>query len=601
MCLNILTVNELIYGFNDFRTDVLLDTPENMSPTLYRILLEIGEPSKVSAFDLSSITSVVGVDFNIERFHNIQSSCALDTLSTEINFEAMILNSASFHLSESFKDSAFTASSTSLLFCFKSLTKLIHALSTVEIEQVSIDKYVTQLLPLTTDVTCSYVNDLIVSSCSSLYKKPFEDYPLNALLCDSILTKTVQLYYHVLHECFDQSKTNVSSQCAILMVLLNFWEKLIQSNICNDVIQKLDAKIGENIVFSFINSYLPQTYCLKIIKVYNKIKESMKLTSTKRINDSKIIIFEQFMAKCNLLFNSWLKHALYGPNIVVISAKERNVPDNRPICGYIKSEMNASEDLDKGVCIVKLFFENQFNEEEQEEVIPCKIDILTTLFEIGSKFFLSHRNRTPINSFMEMLLQMIKDNNVGCKMLYHKLFKWILIAKSSIIFDLTHKGKLSTIFVENISTILVQTMAIISSMPGSNVPSQNIYDECVVMLNDLCEVENIIDEEETTQEESDDDMHSYSLCTFVSTQRDFVNQHWYYCYTCKMTDGIGVCSVCAQICHKNHDISYAKYGNFFCDCGAKEDGSCLALNKYNGNNTSKNSNKFSKKPHRQVR
>lgn len=44
-----------------------------------------------------------------------------------------------------------------------------------------------------------------------------------------------------------------------------------------------------------------------------------------------------------------------------------------------------------------------------------------------------------------------------------------------------------------------------------------------------------------------------------------------------MLDGVGVCSVCARVCHRGHDLSYAKYGNFFCDCGAKEDGSCQAL------------------------
>lgn len=44
-----------------------------------------------------------------------------------------------------------------------------------------------------------------------------------------------------------------------------------------------------------------------------------------------------------------------------------------------------------------------------------------------------------------------------------------------------------------------------------------------------------------------------------------------------MLDGVGVCSICARVCHKGHDVSYAKYGNFFCDCGAKEDGSCQAL------------------------
>jgi len=38
---------------------------------------------------------------------------------------------------------------------------------------------------------------------------------------------------------------------------------------------------------------------------------------------------------------------------------------------------------------------------------------------------------------------------------------------------------------------------------------------------------------------------------------------------------VGVCTVCAKVCHKDHDISYAKCGSFFCDCGAKEDGSCI--------------------------
>jgi len=46
---------------------------------------------------------------------------------------------------------------------------------------------------------------------------------------------------------------------------------------------------------------------------------------------------------------------------------------------------------------------------------------------------------------------------------------------------------------------------------------------------------------------------------------------------CRMVDGVGVCSVCAKVCHRDHDVTYAKFGSFFCDCGAKEDGSCQAL------------------------
>lgn len=46
-----------------------------------------------------------------------------------------------------------------------------------------------------------------------------------------------------------------------------------------------------------------------------------------------------------------------------------------------------------------------------------------------------------------------------------------------------------------------------------------------------------------------------------------------------MVDGVGVCSVCAPVCHAGHDVTYSKHGSFFCDCGAKEDGTCLALHK----------------------
>ena len=80
---------------------------------------------------------------------------------------------------------------------------------------------------------------------------------------------------------------------------------------------------------------------------------------------------------------------------------------------------------------------------------------------------------------------------------------------------------------------------------------------------------------------------SFTILNFVNCdQRD--NTHFlqidimylgyrYHCHTCKMVDGMGVCTVCAKVCHKDHELSYAKYGSFFCDCGAKEDGSCQVM------------------------
>jgi E3 ubiquitin-protein ligase UBR4 len=31
---------------------------------------------------------------------------------------------------------------------------------------------------------------------------------------------------------------------------------------------------------------------------------------------------------------------------------------------------------------------------------------------------------------------------------------------------------------------------------------------------------------------------------------------------------LGCCSVCARVCHKDHEVSYSRHSRFFCDCGA---------------------------------
>lgn len=85
------------------------------------------------------------------------------------------------------------------------------------------------------------------------------------------------------------------------------------------------------------------------------------------------------------------------------------------------------------------------------------------------------------------------------------------------------------------------------------------------------------DDDESLVDDSDDESLCNKLCTFTLTQQDFVNQHWYHCHTCNMVDRVGVCSVCAKVCHRDHDLSYAKYGAFFCDCAGRENSTCMAL------------------------
>ncbi|RWS29818.1 E3 ubiquitin-protein ligase UBR4-like protein, partial [Leptotrombidium deliense] len=111
-----------------------------------------------------------------------------------------------------------------------------------------------------------------------------------------------------------------------------------------------------------------------------------------------------------------------------------------------------------------------------------------------------------------------------------------------------------------------------ASSPDMELGTSTAVDIDSDWVDDICQ-----DEDESAGEESDEDSFCNKLCTFTVTQKEFMNQHWYHCHTCKMVDGVGVCTVCARVCHKDHDVTYAKYGSFFCDCGAKTDGTCFAL------------------------
>ena len=59
-----------------------------------------------------------------------------------------------------------------------------------------------------------------------------------------------------------------------------------------------------------------------------------------------------------------------------------------------------------------------------------------------------------------------------------------------------------------------------------------------------------------------------TACTYDASGNRFVDQHWYFCYTCGLTNAKGMCSVCARVCHAGHDIVYSRKSRFFCDCGA---------------------------------
>ncbi|XP_060191553.1 auxin transport protein BIG isoform X1 [Lycium barbarum] len=78
------------------------------------------------------------------------------------------------------------------------------------------------------------------------------------------------------------------------------------------------------------------------------------------------------------------------------------------------------------------------------------------------------------------------------------------------------------------------------------------------------------------------------VCTFTSSGSNFMEQHWYFCYTCDLTVSKGCCSVCAKVCHRGHRVVYSRSSRFFCDCGAGgvrgTSCQCLKPRKFAGSN-----------------
>ena len=97
-------------------------------------------------------------------------------------------------------------------------------------------------------------------------------------------------------------------------------------------------------------------------------------------------------------------------------------------------------------------------------------------------------------------------------------------------------------------------------------------------------------ESQDSSDSDPEDDDNEDICTFTQTGTSFRKQHWYYCHTCDFEDNAGVCSVCVKTCHSNHDVSYAKYSRFFCDCGAKGEKSCQALTEKSDSDNNKSDN-----------
>ncbi|XP_076674868.1 E3 ubiquitin-protein ligase-like protein poe isoform X2 [Andrena cerasifolii] len=212
-----------------------------------------------------------------------------------------------------------------------------------------------------------------------------------------------------------------------------------------------------------------------------------------------------------------------------------------------------------------------------QALIPLAYHILSPAIE-GNGF-------SELMSVMSTLADASSEK--GHSLLFKAAIEWVELCKEQLMNrDLRNLDKPLS-FVEAGCCILNYIADVVSAVCPRSMNAQDRATsppwEGATPINDVNDsdwVDEIPHEDEdSAAEDSDEDSLCNKLCTFTITQKEFMNQHWYHCHTCNMVDGVGVCTVCARVCHRGHDVTYAKYGNFFCDCGAKDDGSCQALTK----------------------
>ncbi|CAM4878013.1 unnamed protein product [Rotaria socialis] len=231
------------------------------------------------------------------------------------------------------------------------------------------------------------------------------------------------------------------------------------------------------------------------------------------------------------------------------------------------------------------------------------LSILSVLIQLGNELLKSNKSALGFSQIIQLLVILAgHGSGNGHTYLFQATAIWLEFCADAL-----------TDTNENSTSALVSSLSTTSSVEPLNLLHFNILEASVHLLTYINDIlialkqistnesaslkspvkgDEIDDEDDDSQDDEDiinDQKKNFlsstnqteydpnKLCTYTTTKREYANQHWYHCHTCKMIDRVGICQICANVCHKDHDISYAKYGSFFCDCGAKEDGSCQAL------------------------
>ncbi|XP_028980055.2 E3 ubiquitin-protein ligase UBR4 isoform X4 [Esox lucius] len=422
-------------------------------------------------------------------------------------------------------------------------------------EELNPPQVVRSLLPLLLESSTESVAEICSTSLERILG-PAESDSFLARVYERLVTGCYNIIAH-------HSDPNSGLDESVLEECLQYLEKQLENSQVRKAMEEFFSFSGElvQIMMATANENLSAKFCNRVLKFFTKLFQLME----KSPNPSLLCLcgsLAQLACVEPSRLQSWLTRMTATPP--KDSEHLETVQENRALLQVLTTHIvRDNSQVGEGVCTVLL-----------STLIPMATDMLANGDGAG---------------FPELMVIMATlasaGQGAGHLQLHRAAIDWLTRCKKY----LTQKNVVEKVSA-NVSqgkhaTMLECSCHIISyladvmnalrqgSGQGSSMLLVDGEDKAIEVDSDWVE-ELAVEDDDSQAEDSDEDSLCNKLCTFTITQKEFMNQHWYHCHTCKMVDGVGVCTVCAKVCHKDHEISYAKYGSFFCDCGAKEDGSC---------------------------
>lgn len=522
------------------------------------------------------------------------------------------------HLGEISKHSSYSIL-LSIKHAVKSICDLINKiLSSYKMSAAIEERIKTILMPMLFDIRTEYLYD-VTQQCLQTILGGTESDAFQFLAMTNILSFSYKLLIDYAESSAQGTTINLDE--SILHQILRYWENILQKPMGVKAMHHFfyETKRGSlvKILLSFTNTQLTQMYATKVLQFFEHLFKAAEKPDALFKLDELCACISELGHVDNVKLKNWLSHILLGPNgiNIVSSGASSNVPTptNMATISAIPSISDQIMSIDPDAMEVDyecirdpVAATNSLGTDtSKDEYLEKNGRLLQTL----TKYIVSENRISPSVSgalfqaliqlgqnllcpisdaldFTDLLQVMITladaSQGKGHSTLFSSAVDWLDVTKSHVLDRLTADAKLqkTPAAYENVTALLKYMVDLLQSLgySGGRQYGPTWEDESTIEFDEYLD-DLVGDEDDSAVEDSDEDSLGNKLCTYSITQKEFINQHWYHCHTCKMVDGAGVCSVCARVCHKNHDISYAKYGNFFCDCGAKQDNSCQALSK----------------------